>query len=201
MARPPIGVKRSALAILVAVMALVIGGCSGSGDDSADKADDATSSSDDSTPTTLDPEQTAVLEDYEAYWTTLLAASDLPAPDSPELAKHATGEELDRARDAVIARKEAGESLRGSYHHDASEITINDDEAELTDCLAPEIAVHDTTTGDLKTRYPSEAQSLVVSLERESNTWKVALISPSPEPCGSDDETSSTTATTATSDG
>lgn len=53
-----------------------------------------------------------MLEDDEAYWATLLTASDPPAPDSAELAEHTTGEELDRVRAAVRARQRAGECLR-----------------------------------------------------------------------------------------
>lgn len=182
--------RRMWMALLVA--ALLAFGCTEGGNDRDDAQ--STSSTGSAAPsTTLDPRSAALVTDYEAFWTALLDASDPPDPDNPVLEAHATDEELERARTVLIARRQAGEALRGSYDHDIAVTTIGDEDAELTDCLIAQTALFDLRSGTEKSRDPSLPQSLTVTLRQEAGTWKVALIEPNHQGCASADTGPSTT--------
>src|SRR5690242_1105469 len=61
-----------------------------------------------------DPRAIAIRRDYRAYWDALLRASDPADPNNAELLRHVTGDELDRVRTALTARRQSGEIVRGS---------------------------------------------------------------------------------------
>jgi hypothetical protein len=124
-----------------------------------------------------DPRAPNVLRDYQAYWGAYLKAADTADAGSADLAAHATGEELARARTALTARRQAGEVVRGRYEHKSVVAALADTTATVTDCLTPRTAVYNGKDGKLKASDPPHAQSLTIDMRLENGTWKVALVS------------------------
>ena len=92
------------LGAAVVVLVLAAAGCGGGGVDEADETpttvEPSTASEPTSPPTTLADEQ-AVLEAYQGYWDTWLAANDPPNPDHPDLERYATGAALVSVRESI----------------------------------------------------------------------------------------------------
>lgn len=177
------GRRGSGAAAVAIALALVLAACSGSsgdgdggggrdGEGRREQAGEAGGT----TSTTLDPRAPAVLEAYDGYWAALLVSADPPNPDSQALARHATGDELERARSAISELQRAGDVMRGSYGHEAAIARIDDAEAVVTDCLAPRTTIHDSATGELTLGESSGASLVTVQMVLDGERWKVALI-------------------------
>jgi hypothetical protein len=130
-----------------------------------------------SMPTTLDSKvSAAVISGYEAYWDALIAASDPPEPEDPELAAHATGEELKKAKELLAAQKRFGEVTRGTFDVDPTVQSVDGDRATVADCWKPKTSLFDAASGELKYESPASGRQLSVDLEFDGERWKVARI-------------------------
>lgn len=166
----------AALAVVAVLMAATTIGCTGK---SGSHSEQPSSTSDARSTTTLDRRSLAVVDDYKAFWVALLEASNPPNPDSQALAAHVTGEEKERTAVVLESRRRAGESVRGTYEHSATVVSVGESRAKVNDCLVAHTQVFDEK-GAEKLRDPEQAQPIAVTLEREGGTWKVALIKPWP---------------------
>jgi hypothetical protein len=153
----------------VAILGLVLSGCSGSDGGSSPTWSPAS-------PTAARA-QAAVLKGYNAYWDAILKASDPPNPDARVLRAHASGVELQRAVEAIKARKIAGQRLSGSYSHAATVTAVSGNTATVADCLTVNVvAKGKKQAGGNAVALAVRPTSVVVLLRNEQQTWKVERI-------------------------
>jgi hypothetical protein len=162
--------------ITLACVFVVLTGCSGH---------NKSSSAESSAQPVASSTQTTVLRSYEAYWDAVLKASDPPNPNARVLSAHASGLELDRAVEAIRARKKAGERLRGNYTHAAKVTTMSGNTAMVADCLTPNVVVVKGKKQGARGVAPSSVKPMpiVVLLVNEQQTWKVERIDAGSAPC------------------
>ena len=171
--------RRSRRLLINAVaLLLVVSACTDGGDATTTTSLTTTTaaSADASTTTTVDPRTDEVIDGYGAYWDAFVAASDPPDPDSPVLAEHATGEELDKAQTLLAAQLQFGEVARGTVEVNPTVVEITGDEATIADCWTPRMRLFDAKSGDLKSAPPVSGHQLSVELKLDGDVWKVSLI-------------------------
>lgn len=115
---------------------------------------------------------------YREYWKVLLAASDPPRPSEPALADHATGDELDNARQVLRSRRDRREVARGRYRPHPVVRTANSDRATVDDCLVADVRIVTATPdgGTRVTRQPRGPFPVTATLQHEDGRWLVASI-------------------------
>src|SRR5205807_8596280 len=101
-------------AALLLTASLGVAGC-GAGHDPASPSTTPTS---DAVPPSTATVNAKVIWDYKAFWSAYLAAADPMDPQSPLLPAHATGKELQQVASAFLARKSAGQVIRGTIDFD-----------------------------------------------------------------------------------
>ncbi len=137
---------------------------------------DSTSTTLPVTSTTISAESSAVLEGYRSFWNAYLAAANPMNPTDPGLAAHATGEELGKVRSTFLARKGAGQVIKGTTDLAPVVKSVNGDKATVTDCYFDHTQVYDAS-GNPQGTADVERQLVEASLQREDGVWKVAAIS------------------------
>lgn len=165
-------------AALVALAALA--GC---GDDESDAASATTTSRPSQTTTTVaDPEQ-EVLDAYDAFWDGYLDAADPMNPEHPVLAEVATGDELRQLRGAFLARRSAGEVIRGELELAPEVVEADGTNATVRDCYLDRTGIYDAASGQRKDSESGVRHLVTVRLVREGEAWKVATITREGDGC------------------
>jgi hypothetical protein len=124
----------------------------------------------------VDPE--AEIEDaYRAYLameTRLVAAPD---PDDPEIPERATDETFERLRAALADLAAKGQVIRvgPASSQTILSIEVSGDEATLRACYVDESGVFDAVTGAEITPMQVGTAVDTTVLERDGDTWRVAL--------------------------
>lgn len=167
-------VVRVAGALLAALAAV---GCTDDGDSNSPATESRPHGT--ATTTTIDSRSSAIMDDYQKFWSALLEASDPPDPDSAALAAHVTGEEKKRTALVLASRRRSGESVRGTYEHSVTVESVRGSDASINDCLTAHTRVYDANDVE-KSRDPEQPHAIRVTLQLESGTWKVALITARP---------------------
>ena len=121
--------------------------------------------------------ETEVLAAYRAFWDAYLAAADPMNPEDPRLAERATGGELETVQKAFLARRSAGEVIRGTLDLAPRVASVNPDRtaATVTDCYADHTGVYDSATGTRKDTESGVRHLVTVEMVLQS-TWKVASV-------------------------
>lgn len=120
---------------------------------------------------------------YRAFWDVYLLAADPMEPEHPALGEVATGEQLKQVRSAFLARKSAGEVIRGELDLKPSAITVDGDTATLTDCYLDRTGVYRAQTGERVDKESGVRHLIRVRLVREGGAWKVAAITKESNGC------------------
>lgn len=121
--------------------------------------------------------ETEVLGAYRAFWDAYLAAADPMNPEDPRLAERATGGELETVQKAFLARRSAGEVIRGTLDLAPRVASVNPDRtaATVTDCYADHTGVYDAATGTRKDTESGVRHLVAVEMVLQG-TWKVASV-------------------------
>lgn len=127
-------------------LALAVSGCSGSSPE-ADHKPPAERPADSTTTTTTTgkpPLAEAVVAGYRAFWDAYLAAADPMNPEDPRLVEHATGNELETVQKAFLARRSAGEVIRGTLYFSPRVERINSEgtAASVLHCYADHTGIY-----------------------------------------------------------
>src|SRR5436190_9426849 len=129
------------------LLAASAGACS-SGSDRPVAA--TTTSSVSTTATTAQPEPAPVVA-YRAFWQSYLAAADPMNPEDERLRQYATGDELRQVGGAFLARKSAGEVIRGTLDLDPVLVSTAGDEATVRDCYFDHTRIYKASTNQPET--------------------------------------------------
>ncbi|MPZ28935.1 MAG: hypothetical protein GEV12_21680 [Micromonosporaceae bacterium] len=129
------------------------------------------------------------LDAYEQYLGALTLALGGADPDDA-LDEHATGSGLETAREQLRANEADGLIATGTLQPsiDASQVTVDGDEATLTDCILNDLAqVRADNPDEIVEPASGNRQPLTVTLTRAGDAWKAsrttgpALRGPVPE--------------------
>ncbi|MCW2506567.1 MAG: hypothetical protein JWO79_4851, partial [Actinomycetia bacterium] len=82
----------------------------------------------------VDP-KAKVEADYLAYWSALKAAHEASNPSYPDLRKHATGDQLQKAMQAIESLRSGGLQLRGDVTHESKVVSLTGSVANIDDCI------------------------------------------------------------------
>jgi hypothetical protein len=135
-------------------------------------------------PTTTAPAAAAaVLAAYREFWDAYLAAADPMDPMHPRLAEVATGEELRQLRSAFLARRSAGEVIRGSLDLAPQLASLERASATVRDCYLDRTGVYDVSSGQRKDTESGIRHLVTVRLVLEGERWKVASITKEADGC------------------
>lgn len=171
-------------AVCVALAAAFTVGCSSSGDDetTASTAGGAVSST---TVSTAPAAHQQVLAGYRAFWDAYLAAGDPMSPEDSRLLEHATGEELETVQKAFLARRSAGEVIRGTLELAPRVDMVGADgmTATIVDCYLDHTGVYDAATGARKDSESGVRHLIRVQMARVEGTWKAASVSLEADAC------------------
>lgn len=169
---------RRLLAFGVTAVALAaMAGCGGGGGEAAEPPPTEPPVSEAAPTTTVPSEEDAVLAAYQGYWDTWLAATNPPDPDHPDLARFATGVQLERDREAVSRFRQLSQIVRlpdsPAWSHEAAVLSIDGLQAVVTDCSVDDSILVDRPTGrvlnDAVGTYTFRAVILL-----EEGTWRVS---------------------------
>jgi hypothetical protein len=165
-----VGTAAAACALLVAVSAC--------GDDAADEATTTSTSETTiaSTTTTQDPEA-EVEAAYLAYWEMAERLLAAPDPDDPEIARRASGTNVDQVVDSLTSLHAQGRSIRFGrlYDHDVLSVQLSGETAVVRDCNIDDAATIDAVSGDeLSASVTTALLEATLALEQES--WRVSSI-------------------------
>lgn len=122
----------------------------------------------------VDP-KAKVEADYLAYWSALKAAHEASNPSYPDLRKHATGQELKDAQDAIDSLHSVDLVLRGDVAH---RIVVTDPSggvASVSDCIdGAGRKLYEKKTGKLHTPQPkSRKLGAQYQLKLVNGSWLV----------------------------
>lgn len=163
--------------VAVVAAAVLAGACT----DSADTATTTTAVT--ATSTTVAPDEAAVLAAYRAFWDAYLAAADPMDPSHPALARHAASPELGRLQRAFLARRAAGEVIRGTLDLAPTIVRIDDTTAAVRDCYLDSAGIYDAGTGKRKDTPTGVRHQILVTLTLEHGIWKVRDIDKEADGC------------------
>ena len=129
------------------------------------------------TTSTVADLKAAVLADYRAFWDAYLAVVNPMSPGDARLTAHAAGEELQKLNGSFLARKSAGEVIKGSLDLAPVVVDVAADQATVRDCYLDRTQVFDAS-GSPKAALDTERQLVTVRLilDSTSHRWKVANI-------------------------
>jgi uncharacterized protein (DUF1330 family) len=115
---------------------------------------------------------------YRAFWQSYLAAADPMNPEDERLRQYATGDELRQVGGAFLARKSAGEVIRGALDLAPILVSTTDDEATVRDCYFDHTRVFNVSTNQPETPEDTARQLVTATLQRDagSGQWRVARI-------------------------
>ncbi|MEW6470653.1 MAG: hypothetical protein AB1679_00075 [Actinomycetota bacterium] len=121
--------------------------------------------------------ESEVLAAYRAFWDAYLAAADPMNPEDPRLAERATGGELETVQKAFLARRSAGEVIRGTLDLAPRVASVRPDgaAATVTDCYADHTGVYDAATGARKDSESGVRHLVTVEMVLQG-TWKVSSV-------------------------
>jgi hypothetical protein len=166
---------------VVAATAVAASACSRSSPsaESAKKQTAVTSTSETTTSTEKPPLAANVEAGYRAFWDAYLAAADPMNPQDPRLVAHATGNELETVQKAFLARKSAGEVIRGTIDSAPRVVSINAEgtSATLRDCYADHAGIYDAVSGARKDQESGVRHLIQVELTQTAGNWKVSSLS------------------------
>ena len=116
-----------------------------------------------------------------------MAAADPMSPEDSQLRQYATGEELQHVGGAFVARKSAGQVIRGTLDLAPTLISIAGDQATVRDCYFDHTRVYNATTNQPDSPEDTVRQLITATLQRDSATglWKVARIKHEGSGCAS----------------
>lgn len=167
----------------VAVLVVLVVGCSGGNEPAAAPGSETTPSAPPSasasgeptqedsepgpseTPTSEQPsvEEAAVLDAYQGYWDAIRQANDPPDETHPALRRHATGEAYESVFNAAQTNRLAGRALRlpenSVSEHQAEVVSVDGDTATVRDCNINDGLVVDVVTGEVVNDRSSRAWS------------------------------------------
>lgn len=181
--RLPVTVRR--LMAVAAVTALVLAAC-GDDEDAEAERPTTTTTAPSSTSTSAPSREADVVRAWEAFWDGYLEAADPMNPEHPVLAEVATGEELQQLRGAFLARRDAGEVIRGDLDLAPEVVEVNDAEATVRDCYLDRTGIYDSATGERRDTESGVRHLVTVRLVAEGGTWKVASITREGDGCTPD---------------
>jgi hypothetical protein len=161
----------------LAVVTLAISGCSGSSPE-ADQKLPAERAADSTTTTGKPALAEAVVAGYRAFWDAYLAAADPMNPEDPRLVEHATGNELETVQKAFLARRSAGEVIRGTLDLSPRVETINPEGtvATVIDCYADHTGIYDAASGTRKDKESGVRHLIKVEMTLTAGAWKVSTL-------------------------
>jgi hypothetical protein len=156
---------------------VVVAAC---GDDGEAAVDGTTTSTSDttiaSTTTTQNPEA-EVEAAYLAYWEMAKRLLAAPNPDDPEIARRASGINVDQVIDSLTSLHAQGRSIRfgRQYEHDVLSVQLTGETAVIRDCNVDDAATIDAVSGDeLSASVTTALLEATLTLEQES--WRVSSI-------------------------
>lgn len=160
---------------LVLAATVGISGC-GSKARTEAKSPVTTSTTSIATSTTLSDRESAAIDGYRKFWTAYFAAADPMNPNDPALSAHATGEELGQVKSGFLARKSAGQVIRGTIDLAPHVVSSTDNEANISDCYFDHSQHFDASTGKPVDAADTERQSITAKMQLVDGKWKVASI-------------------------
>jgi hypothetical protein len=161
--------------VTVALSALVALGSMGACADDDDGEPAATTASSTTTTSTTAGDDQEVLDAYVAFWKDgYLAAADPMDPESPALAAHTTGTQLETLQRAFIARLANGEVIRGTLDLEPRVVSVVDGTATVRDCYLDNTGVYNEATGERVDEASGVRHLITATLVVEDDTWKVS---------------------------
>lgn len=167
-----------ATTLLAAAAAAACSGSSSRGDDKASTETQPAQSATTMTTAAKPAVETEVLAAYRAFWDAYLTAADPMNPNDRRLAEHATGSELETLQKAFLARKSAGEAIRGTIDSAPRVVSVAADgtSARLRDCYADHAGIYDAATGARKDKESSVRHLVAVDMVLTDGVWKVSSL-------------------------
>jgi hypothetical protein len=178
---------RSAACALAAV--LVLGACGGGGGDddesagSGDRETTTTTAAEPETTTTaaLTPEE-QVLRDYDAAHQAIIAASNPPDPNHPDLLAHMGGDALARQQSQLRQWQGLNVAADTSVVSRPEVTSISGSVATVRDCFTDTTTIIDLSTGQ-PGQSGSTTQHVDVTLEQRDGVWLLAYQVLREDPC------------------
>ena len=160
---------------------LVLSSCSGDGDAEGAIATTTTGQAPTTAAatTTTRPSKTdtkaAVLAAYRAYWADVVAVGKTADWRSPRLAKHATGQALEKVRTHFRTMKAAGLIDLGTVKLSPKVTTVRGRTAVVEDCIdVSRFLLHDAKTRQPRERPDPQPDDGVATLTLTADGWKVS---------------------------
>ena len=118
-----------------------------------------------------------VLAAYRSFWGAYLAAADPMNPEDPRLTERATNGELETVQKAFLARRSAGEVIRGTLDLAPRVASKKPDgtAATVTDCYADRTGVYDAASGSRKDTESGVRHLITVEMVLQG-AWKVSSV-------------------------
>jgi hypothetical protein len=128
--------------------------------------------------------EAAVLAAYRSWWETFLEVARDPDPDSPRLAEHATGQQLEKDRADLARFRRQGRVLVGEPRFNPSVVEVSETRAVVRDCAdgSKWVQVDKATGSTIANRTPAP-DLFTMTLIREQGTWKVSEGEVRPNQC------------------
>jgi hypothetical protein len=174
------GHARRAAPLLLGVV-LVLSSCSSDGDAEGAIATSTTGQAPTTaaTTTTTRPSKAdtkaAVLAAYRAYWADVVAVGKTADWQSPRLAKHATGQALEKVRTHFRTMKAAGLIDLGTVKLSPKVTTVRGRTAVIEDCIdVSRFLLHDAKTRQPRERPDPRPDDGVATLTLTADGWKVS---------------------------
>lgn len=166
--------KRTLVCVAFGVLAVLMAtGCGKTPQQDPSSATTATLAG--SSTTTLSPDDVAILQGYSDFQAAFLAAADPMNPSDPRLSQHSTGKELGLIQSSFLARKSAGQVIRGTIDLAPHVTSHNGNDATVTDCTFDHSRHYDVNTGQPIDPADTSRQLIEVTMQFEGS-WKVANI-------------------------
>lgn len=123
------------------------------------------------------PEE-AILAGYRGFWDAYIAAADPMNPEDPRLIAHATGDELETVQKAFLARRSAGEVIRGELDLApvVEMIAADARSATVIDCYLDRTGIYDAASGARKDTESGVRHRIRVQMVIHDGAWKVASV-------------------------
>ncbi len=171
--------RRVRRSVALAVLALAAAACSDSS--SGGEAAEPTTVPEkvvSTTVTTVKSVEADVIAGYRAFWDAYLAAADPMNPEDPRLVEHATGEELETVQKAFLARRSAGEVIRGTLDlaPRVDKVGAGATAATVVDCYADHTGLYDAATGAREDSESGVRHLIRVEMTLTDGAWKAASV-------------------------
>jgi hypothetical protein len=168
--------------MLVLAIILALGACSGDSEakDAAattttGQAATTTTSTATTTTATTEDQKAAVLAAYRAYWADVVAAGRTADWQSPRLARHATGQALQKVRTHFRTMKAAGLIDLGTVKLSPKITVLRGRTAVVEDCIdVSRFLLHDAKTRQPRERPDPQPDDGVATLTLTADGWKVS---------------------------